>query len=104
MELAGKKLGILLTTPPEHVNFARVVSLIRAALQQKISVYLYCIDNGVSCVNTPEIQSLKNSGIHLFGCAYGAHHRNIPVDDKAAYSGLTIVADMVAGTDRFLTF
>lgn len=103
--LAGKKLGILLSTSPEHPNFPRVLALTKASLEEDVRVYLYCIDEGVRCVNTPRIQELKkNSNLKLFGCAYGAHNRCIPVDEAAAYSGLTVVADVIASTDRFLFF
>jgi hypothetical protein len=103
-ELTGKKLGVLLTTPPSHPNFRPAVSLIGAALEAGVRVYLYCIDEGVRAVATPEIQALKTRGAHLFGCAYGAGNRRIALDDSAAWSGLTVLADVVGSTDRFLSF
>jgi hypothetical protein len=103
-ELAGKKLGVLLTTPPDHPNFRPVLALIRAALGAGVRVYLYSIDEGVRSVATPEIQTLKQRGVHLFGCAYGAGNRKIALDDSAAWSGLTVLADVVGSTDRFLSF
>ncbi len=102
--LAGKKLGVLLTTPPSHSNFRPALGLMEAALARGLRVYLYCIDEGVTAVGTPEIQSLKARGVNLFGCAYGAGHRQIAIDDAAAWSGLTILADVVGSTDRFVSF
>jgi len=102
--LQGKKLGVLLATTPEHANFQPVVALLRAAVEEKVSIYLYCIDDGVMCVGTPEIQKLKQAGVNLFGCAYGAHRRNLAVDETAAWSGLTVVADIIGSTDRFIAF
>ncbi len=93
-----------MSTGPGHSNFTSVVAICRSALAAGVHVYLYCIDEGVRCVGTPEIQGLKQAGTNLFACAYGAHNRHIPVDDKAVYSGLTIVSDLVSGTDRFLAF
>jgi hypothetical protein len=103
-DLAGKKLGVLLTTPPAHPNFPPAVALMKAALEANVRLYLYCIDEGVRAVGTPEIQEIKQRGASLFGCAYGAGHRNIPLDESAAWSGLTVLADVVGSTDRFVSF
>jgi hypothetical protein len=104
MTVAGSKLGLLLATGPDHRNLRHVCGLADAALRQGGSVFLYCIDEGVRCVGTPEIQALKERGVRLFACAYGAKHRDIAVDDAAVFSGLTVVSDVIAATDRFLSF
>ena len=104
VELAGKKLGVLLTTPPAHSNFKPAIALIKSALKAGVRVYLYCIDEGVAAVGTPEVQALKEAGVNLFGCAYGAGHRKIAIDEAAAWSGLTVLADVVGSTDRFVSF
>ena len=103
-ELAGKKLGVLLTTAPEHPNFRPALALMNGALDAGVRLYLYCVDDGVRSVATPEIQALKARGASVFGCAYGAGRRNIPLDESAAWSGLTVLADVVGSTDRFLSF
>lgn len=103
-ELAGKKLGVLLTTAPEHPNFRPALALMNAALDAGVRVYLYCIDDAVRAVDTPEIQAIKARGASLFGCAYGAHRRKLPVNDAAAWSGLTVLADVVGSTDKFVSF
>ena len=102
--LAGKKLGVLLTTEPAHPNFRPALALMNAALDDNVRVYLYCIDEGVRAVATPEIQAIKERGASLFGCAYGAGRRNLPLDERAAWSGLTVLADVVGSTDRFVSF
>jgi sulfur relay (sulfurtransferase) complex TusBCD TusD component (DsrE family) len=102
--LTGKKLGVLLTTAPTHPNFRPAVALMNAALESGIRVYLYCVDEGVRSVATPELQAIKARGASLFGCAYGAGRRKIPLDDSAAWSGLTVLADVVGSTDRFVSF
>ena len=103
-ELAGRKLGVLLTTGPEHPNFRPALALMNGALDAGVRLYLYCIDEGVRAVATAEIQALKDRGASLFGCAYGAHRRHMAVDESAAWSGLTVLADVVASTDRFVSF
>ena len=40
-----------------------------AAVESGVRVYLYCIDEGVRAVATPELQALKARGASLFGCA-----------------------------------
>lgn len=45
--VAGKKLGILLSTPDFHPSVDTVVGLCNAALQQGSDVYLNLIDEGV---------------------------------------------------------
>jgi hypothetical protein len=102
--LAGKKLGVLLTTAPAHPNFRPALALMNAALDARVRLYLYCIDEGVQGVATQEIQAVKARGASVFGCAYGAHRRNISVDDSAAWSGLTVLADVVGSTDKFVSF
>jgi hypothetical protein len=102
--LAGRKLGVLLTTAPDHPNFCPAVALMNAAADAGVRVYLYCIDEGVKAVAAPEIQALKTRGQSLFGCAYGAGHRKIAIDDAAAWSGLTVLADVVGSTDKFVSF
>jgi hypothetical protein len=103
-DLAGKKLGVLLTTAPDHANFRPALALMNAALDAGVRVYLYCIDDAVRAVDTPEIQAIKARGASLFGCAYGAHRRRLPVNDLAAWSGLTVLADVVGSTDKFVSF
>lgn len=103
-DLSGKKLGVLLTTKPSHPNFRPAVALMNAALDTGVRVYLYCVDDGVHAVATPELQAIKARGASLFGCAYGAHRRHIAVDESAAWSGLTVLADVVGSTDRFVSF
>jgi hypothetical protein len=103
-QIAGKKLGVLLTTAPTHPNFRPAVALMNAAIESGARVYLYCVDEGVRAVATPELQAIKERGASLFGCAYGAGRRKIPLDESAAWSGLTVLADVVGSTDKFVSF
>jgi hypothetical protein len=101
---SGKKLGVLLSGSPKHPAFLHGVRFAAAALDAGHDVYLYCIDEGVLGINHPELQALGQRGLKLYGCAYGAHHHGVPVDDRATFAGLTVVSDMVGGTDRFVSF
>jgi len=102
--LRGKKLGLLLSIPPDHPAFRHGVRLAETALSQGVDVYLYCIDDAVSGVGDPRLQALKQSGLKLFACAYGAQRRNVAMNDHAAFAGLTVVSDLIAGTDCFVSF
>lgn len=99
-----KKLGILLSTPPEDKNLATVSSLANEALQQGVDTYLYLVDEGVRNLDRPEIETLRQNGVKLFLCAYGAQRRGIPTSDKAVFCGLVVLSDLVKGCDRFVTF
>jgi predicted peroxiredoxin len=99
-----KKLGILVSCDPAHRNFSHAVGLARAAVGRGVKVYLYCIDEAVRGVAREEMQRLKNDGVVLYGCAFSARTRNLPIDDLATYTGLTIVSDLLASTDRFVSF
>lgn len=102
---APKKLGLLFTASSEGAQFPQALALAQEALQAGGSVYWYSIDEGVRAVPDPGLQALKkNPRFHLYACAYGAQRRGLPMDDAAAYAGLTIVADMIANTDRFVAF
>lgn len=103
MSLRGKKLGLLISSRPDSPKFKQGLSLAEAALAEGIDVYLYCIDDAVPGVDQPRLQSLKAGGLKLYACAYGAHRRHVPLGDKATFAGLTVVSDLIAGTDRFIS-
>ena len=102
--LRGKKLGLLLSTAPAHSSFQYGLSLAETAIKQGVQVYLYCIDDAVLGLDHPKLQALKAEGLILYACAYGAQRRNIPLSDVATFAGLGTVSDLIAGTDRFLSF
>ena len=104
MLLANKKLGVLISVPPNHPNFTHGVCLAKAALAHGVDVYLYCIDEAVRGLGDPRWRKLKADGLKLFACAYGAERRKIPVSEQATFSGLGILSDVIASTDRFVSF
>lgn len=104
MILSGKKLGLLLSTRPEEPGFRHGVCVAEAALARGVDVYLYCIDDAVFGVKDLRLQALRSRGLKLYACAYGAQRRGIPVSEDAIFAGLTVVSDLIAGTDRFLSF
>ena len=95
---------MLLSGKPEAAAFTHGVKFAAAALAAGCDVYRYCIDDAVLGVARADLQALRGRGLKLYACAYGAHRREIPVNDAAAFAGLTVVSDLVAGTERFVSF
>jgi hypothetical protein len=94
----------LLSTAPEHASFAHGIKLAEAALARGVDVYLYCVDEAVAGLTDPRVQVLKTIGLKLYACAYGAQRRQILISDQAIFAGLTVVSDLIAATDRFVSF
>jgi sulfur relay (sulfurtransferase) complex TusBCD TusD component (DsrE family) len=104
MSLRGKKLGLLLSIHPDQPGFKHGLCLAETAIDEGVDVYLYCIDDAVHGIDEPRLQSLAARGLKLYACAYVAHRRNIPVTNKATFAGLGVVSDLIAATDRFISF
>src|SRR5262245_51580239 len=104
MDLAKKKLGLLLSTGPEHGNLETAVGLADAALADSAQLYLYLIDDGVRALEDPRIGSLPDRGAKVFVCAYGCQKRGLPLRDadRVTYCGLVVLTDLINGTDRFV--
>ena len=99
-----KKLGVLLSTRPDHPNLETAVGLSDAALARGAQLYLYLIDDGVRALDDPRIKALPGRGARLFVCAYGCQKRRIPLSegDSVTYCGLVVLTDLINGTDRFV--
>jgi sulfur relay (sulfurtransferase) complex TusBCD TusD component (DsrE family) len=104
VELRGKKLGVMVSSGPEAPSFECAYRLADTALGEGLQVYLYYMDEGVRGVHDKRVQGLKAKGAQLFACAYSAQRRDLPIDESAVFSGLATVSDLMAGTDRFLSF
>ena len=105
MDLARKKLGLMLSTGPERpVNLDTAVGLSEAALARAGTVYLYLIDDGVRALDDARVPALADRGARLFVCAFGCQKRRIPLRDseKLTYCGLVVLTDIINGTDRFV--
>ncbi|HXJ82584.1 MAG TPA: hypothetical protein VMS64_28345 [Candidatus Methylomirabilis sp.] len=102
MDLTKRRLGLMVSTTPEHPNLETAVGLGRAALDRGADVYLYLIDDAVSAVEDPRVQTLADRGLKLFVCAYGCQKRRQPLSDKATNCGLVVLTDLINGTERFL--
>ena len=104
MAQAVRKLGILISVAPSHPNFHHGLQLATAALEAQDEVYLYCLDEAVRGVDDERLQTLKSNGLRLFACAFAAQRRKLPQNENALYGGLTMLNDVMAATDRFISF
>ena len=104
MDQRSRKLGILLSVAPDHPNFNHGLQLAAAALNAQDEVYLFCLDEAVRGVADQRVQTLKGYGLRLFACSFAAQRRQIPQNDDALYGGLTMLSDMMATSDRLVSF
>src|SRR5215831_14321797 len=102
VDLAKRKLGLLVSTTPDHPNLGVALGLSGAALDRGADVYLYLIDDAVPAVEHPQLQALAARGLKLFVCAYGCQKRGLPLSDKATNCGLVVLTDLINGTERFV--
>ena len=105
MDLAKKKLGLLLSTGPERPeNLDTAIGLSEAALARGTGLYLYLIDDGVRALDDARVQALAPRGAKVFVCAYGCQKRRIALGhgDTVTYCGLVVLTDLINGTDRFV--
>jgi len=104
MALARRKLGLMVSTAPDHPNLETALGLSRAALDGGGDVYLYLIDDAVAAVEDTRLLALADRGLKLFVCAYGCQKRRIPLRDAdtVTYCGLVVLTDLINGTDRFI--
>ena len=96
----GKSLGIILTIPSGHSHFGMAVIEASQACKIGVDVYLYCLDEAVLCINSIELQTLRNQGLKLYGCAFAARKHHLPLNDLAVFCGLSTLSDLLAGVDQ----
>jgi sulfur relay (sulfurtransferase) complex TusBCD TusD component (DsrE family) len=101
------KLGILLSTGPNHSSSNIVAKLCSEAVTQQVDVYLYLIDEGVKNIQEPLYSHLVDKGIKMFVCAYGCRQHRVPtegLDTRVSLCGLVVLANLMKGCDRFISF
>jgi sulfur relay (sulfurtransferase) complex TusBCD TusD component (DsrE family) len=106
-EVAGdrdRRLSILLAAAPDQPGFEHGVKLARAAVAQGVRVYLYCIDDAVSGLGDGPLSDLRTGGVQVYGCAFAAERRGLPLHPDIVYGGLALLSDLMSGTDRFVAF
>jgi sulfur relay (sulfurtransferase) complex TusBCD TusD component (DsrE family) len=99
-----RRLSILIAAGPETEAFDHGVKLARASLKQGVQVYLYCIDDAIGGLGCGPMGDLRLSGARVYGCAYAAERRGLPLDANMIYGGLALLSDLMVGSDRFVAF
>jgi sulfur relay (sulfurtransferase) complex TusBCD TusD component (DsrE family) len=98
------KLGIMISAAPGAGNFSHGLNLAAAALKRGVAVYIYIIANAVGGLPDARLQRLRAGGAKVFACAYSLRERGLENDGGATLAGLTILNDLIASTDRFVSF
>ena len=94
----------MLSVSPDEPGFDQALGQAEAALAKGEKVYLYCIDDAVPGISDPRLAKLRADGLNLFGCAYSMRQRKLRLGDSAVFSGLSVLSDIMADTDRFESF
>ena len=94
----------MVSVSPDEPGFDQALGQAEEGLAKGEKVYLYCIDDAVPGLSDPRLAKLRADGLNLFGCAYSMRQRKLPLDDSAVFSGLSVLSDIMADTDRFESF
>lgn len=96
-------LGLVLSVPPGDPRGEALLAVAREACADGHEVLLYLLHEGVRHLGRSELGPLADAGAKLYCCAMGAQKRDIAQDGRAVFSGLYVLASLVAGCDRFLS-
>ena len=94
----------MVSVAPDAPGFGQALDLAAKAIGDGEKVFLYCIDDAVPGISDPRLAMLREDGLILFGCAYSMRQRKLPLDESAVFSGLSVLSDIMADTDRFESF
>ncbi len=99
-----KKLGLLLTTSPEHANTNTVIKLAEAALEKGVEVRIFLTGDGVFNINHINFLRLTNKGAHVCACMQNLNERFQDEADDIQMGGLYDLAKDAREVDRLLAF
>ena len=94
----------MVSVSPDAKGFSQALFQAEQALLSGHKVYLYCVDDAVNGLSDPRLVKLKAEGLNLFGCAFSVRQRKLPLNDLAIFTGLSVLSDIMAETDRFESF
>ena len=98
------KLGILLTTSPEHENTNTVIELSKAAIKQDTSVSIFLMADGAYNSVFEPFQNLIELGVEITLCAHNAAQRKVEVVENLEYGSQYDLATIIKESDRFISF
>ena len=104
MNAREMKMGMLVACKPDSAKFRHALKLATTAIGRGLQVYVYLLDEAVHAVGSEELEGLRERGLKLHACSYAAREKGVVFSDKAVFSGLPVVGDLIRKTDRFLSF
>jgi sulfur relay (sulfurtransferase) complex TusBCD TusD component (DsrE family) len=102
--MSEKKLGLLLTTSPEHANTRSVIRIAEAALRQGIEVRIFLMCDGVLNVNHVPFLSLLDKGANICLCQQNLNERFLDETNGVTLGGQYDFACSIRVVDRVLAF
>jgi len=99
-----KKLGLLLTTSPEHANTNTVIRLARAALEKGVEVRIFLMCDGVFNINHLPFLKLTDRGAHICLCQQNLNERFQDEADEIIMGSQYDLAQNIREIDKLLAF
>lgn len=99
-----RKLGILLTTSPEHANTSSVIRLAKAALDKHIEVRIFLMCDGVFNVNDISFLKLLDHGADICLCQQNLNERFQDEADGIKMGSQYDLACNIRNIDRLVAF
>jgi len=99
-----KKLGLLLTTSPEHANTNTVIRLARAALEKGVEVRIFLMCDGVFNINYLPFLKLTDRGAHICLCQQNLNERFQDEADEIIMGSQYDLAQNIREIDKLLAF
>ena len=101
----AEKLGIFLSTSPEHENTHTVIKLTEAALGRGLEVDIFIMCDGVHNAFVPGFEALVEMGARIVLCSHNLAQRHRPTIEGAIVCGSQHDhAQLVSHVDRYLAF
>ena len=101
----AEKLGIFLSTSPEHENTHTVIKLAEAAIRRGHDVHIFFMCDGVHNAFVPGVGVLADMGARIVLCSHNLSERHRPKIEGAIVCGSQYDhAQLVSQVDRYLAF
>jgi sulfur relay (sulfurtransferase) complex TusBCD TusD component (DsrE family) len=101
----ARKLGLYLSTSPEHENTHTVIRLTEAALERGHEVDIFIMCDGVHNAVEPAFEALAEKGARIVLCSHNLAERHRPKLEGPVVCGSQYDhAQLVQNVDRYLAF
>lgn len=94
-------LGMLLASAPGSSEFQNATALAEESQRKGLRVFLYLLDDAVE--GAREMRGLAEQGVRISACAYAAQRRSSPFCEHVVYGGLSMLNEVIARSDRFVS-